>query len=67
MSAESNTPYTFETLRSCTLVIVGNYDVTKKVFWDKDVERWFTVSGEGFRSLQGVANSCLWGVSPQLT
>jgi len=37
---------------------VGNYDVTKKVVWDKDVERWFTVSGEGFRLLQDVANSC---------
>ena len=52
-----NTLFTVETLRSCTVVIVGNYDVTKKVFWDKDVERWFTVSGEGFWSLQDVANS----------
>ena len=57
MSAESNTLYTVETLRSCTVVIVGNYDVTKKVVWDKDVERWFTISGEGFWSLQDVANS----------
>jgi len=59
VSAESNTPYTVETLRSCTVVIVGNYDVTKKVTWVSECERWFTVSGEGFWSLQDVANSCL--------
>ena len=52
-----NTTFTFETLRSCTLVIVGNYDATKKVTWVSECERWFTVSGEGFWSLQDVANS----------
>ena len=58
MSAESNTLYTVETLRSCILVIVGNYDVTKKVVWDAKSDRWFSVSGEGFWLLQDVANSC---------
>ena len=46
-----------ETFPKFTVVSIWDYKVSKKVVWDKDVERWFTVSGEGFWSLQDVANS----------
>ena len=46
-----------ETFPKFTVVSIRDYKVSKKVVWDKDVERWFTVSGEGFWSLQDVANS----------
>ena len=58
MSSESNMPYMVETYPKYTIISVDNYSVSKKVVWDASSGRWFTVSGEGFRSLQGVANSC---------
>ena len=46
-----------ETFPKFTVVSIRDYKVFKKVVWDKDAGRWFTVSGEGFWSLQDVANS----------
>ena len=46
-----------ETFPKFTVVSIRDYKVFKKVTWVSECERWFTVSGEGFWSLQDVANS----------